>query len=141
VAEVVYDGKIAGAFYGFNGDMLFKMSNGTYWIQARYKYWYHYKYRPASVITREAGKYLLTVEGNSIPVRRVTDVVESQIDGEFKGWDGKSVYRLTNGQVWGQSEYKYEYKYAYRPEVLIYSANSGYKMLVDGTEASVRKVR
>jgi len=139
VAETVYEGKIGGAFYGFNGEMLFKMANGTYWIQAKYKYWYHYKYRPAAVITRESGNYVLTVEGHSIPVRRVTDVVESQIDGEFEGWQGESVYRLVNGQVWEQAAYKYEYHYAYRPEALVYPSSEGYKMVVDGTEAVVRR--
>ncbi|EDN8812125.1 hypothetical protein GVK15_15445, partial [Listeria monocytogenes] len=44
--EVVFQGKLDGAFDGFGDDKLFKTSNGQYWIQAKYKYWYHYKYRP-----------------------------------------------------------------------------------------------
>lgn len=32
----------------------------------------------------------------------VKGVVSSQIDGEFTGWSGKTVFRLKNGQVWEQ---------------------------------------
>src|SRR4051794_22219483 len=35
--------------------------------------------------------------------------------GEFTGWNGSSVFQLTNGQVWQQATYDYEYHYAYRP--------------------------
>ena len=32
----------------------------------------------------------------------VTGVVSSQIDGEFTGWNGKTKFKLKNGQVWQQ---------------------------------------
>jgi len=137
--RIIYKGKIDGEFTGFDDHKLFKMANGTYWIQNQYRYWYHYIYRPDVEITEELGRYILKVEGQSIPIIRI-DVIESYIDGEFKGWDGKSIYKLGNGQTWQQSSYKYEYKYAYRPEAIIYSANGSYIMSVDGTEAEVRKI-
>jgi hypothetical protein len=64
-------------------------------------------------------------------------VIESVIDGEFNGWDGETIFKLTNGQIWQQSEYDYEYEYEYRPEVTIYKTNSGYKMQVKGMAESV----
>jgi len=137
--KVIYEGNIAGSFRGFAREQLFKLANGTYWIQAQYEYWYHYEYRPAVVLAEEGGKVILTVANHSIPVRRVSEVIESNIAGEFKGWDGKSTYRLANGQVWQQTTYKYEYKYAYNPEVLIYSISGSYKMRVEDTEAEVRR--
>ena len=140
MSRVIYEGRIAGSFYGFNSDEIFTIANGTHWVQAKYKYWYHYAYRPPVVITQEGSTYMLTVSDHSIPVRRIS-VIESRIDGEFKGWDGESTYTLTNGQVWQQSPYKYQYKYAYRPEVLIYPAGGGHKMKVADTEAEVRGVR
>lgn len=140
MSEVVYEGRIVGNFRGFNSDTLFKMQNGTYWVQAQYKYWYHYAYRPEVTITREGGRYLLTVAGNSVPVKRVTDVVESTIAGEFHGWEGETAYTLDNGQVWQQSSYHYEYVYAYRPPVVVYAAGGGYKMDVEGTTAEVRRL-
>ena len=40
-------------------------------------------------------------------------VIESQIDGEFEGWEGETVFVLTNGQIWQQSSYDY-YKLPFR---------------------------
>lgn len=64
-------------------------------------------------------------------------VIESQVNGEFEGWDGETVVRLMNGQVWIQSEYYYEYRYAYMPDVLIYSSGGGWKMQVEGINKAV----
>ena len=141
MARIVYGGRIDGDFHGFDEEALFKMRNGTFWIQAQYKYWYHHADSPAAMITEESGRHTLIVAGESIPVRRVSNVVESRIDGEFRGWEGDTEYTLQNGQVWRQSTYQYTNRYAFMPEVLVYPAEGGYIMLVAGTSASVRRVR
>ena len=64
-------------------------------------------------------------------------LIESSINGAFNGWDGETVVKLMNGQIWKQSVYHYEYHYAYMPDVLIYKSDTGYKMLVDGTDEAV----
>jgi hypothetical protein len=64
-------------------------------------------------------------------------VIETQIDGEFNGWEGKTIVKLMNGQIWQQTEYHYHYHYAYMPKVLVYRSGSGYKMKVDGVEKAV----
>ena len=140
MAQIVYKGRINSSFEGFDDGAIFKMENGTYWVQDKYRYWYHYSYRPHAVITEENGRYIMTVEGESIPVKRIFKAIESNIDGEFDGWDGNKKYKLTNGQVWEQAEYKYEYKYAYRPEVIIAEINGSYVMRVEGTQVRVRRV-
>ena len=66
---------------------------------------------------------------------------ENAIKGEFKGWEGETVVRLTNGQIWQQTEYYYYYRYAYMPEVLIYNSNNGIVMKVDGIDKAVRVQR
>jgi hypothetical protein len=66
-----------------------------------------------------------------------SDVIESQIDGEFHGWDGETIFKLTNGQIWQQAQYDYEYEYAYRPEVTIYKTTGGYKMKVEDMEDTI----
>ena len=71
------------------------------------------------------------------PQSSTTSTIESNIDGEFKGWDGNTIVKLVNGQIWQQSEYHYNYHYAYSPKVLIYRSGGGYKMKVDGTDALV----
>lgn len=68
-------------------------------------------------------------------------VIESRIDGEFTGWEGETIFRLQNGQIWQQSSYAYTYHYAYRPEVLIYRSGTGFKMKVDGVERAINVER
>ena len=105
MGQIIYQGKLYSTFEGFNQNAIFKMNNGTYWVQAQYRYWYHYKYRPDVTIVLENGQYIMFVEGQSIQVRRLYDVIESNIDGAFEGWNGDTVYRLMNGQTWKQKEY------------------------------------
>lgn len=64
-------------------------------------------------------------------------VVETQVDGEFNGWEGETIVKLMNGQIWQQTEYYYEYHYAYMPNVLMYPSGGGFKMKIDGTSRDV----
>jgi hypothetical protein len=141
--EVVLRSQIDGNFEGFDDEVLFKLMDGSYWVQDEYKYWYHYSYCPEALILRKSGRFFIQVDRQPeiVPVRQITDVVESKIGGEFKGWEGETEYRLTNGQVWKQSAYKYEYKYAYMPDVVIFDPGSGPVMQVERTTAKVRRVR
>lgn len=66
------------------------------------------------------------------------NVIESRIDGNFEGFDSDKVYKLTNGQIWQQAEYKYTYSYKYRPRVTLVKSGIYYKMLVDGMSESVK---
>jgi len=59
-------------------------------------------------------------------------VIETQVDGEFNGWEGETIVKLMNGQIWQQTEYHYHYHYAYMPKVLVYSSSGGYKMKIEG---------
>ncbi len=70
-------------------------------------------------------------------------VIESGIDGDFEGWDGDTVFKFENGQVWQQVSFDYEYHYAYRPKVLVYKSGSVYKMRVDGMhhEITVKRLK
>ena len=70
------------------------------------------------------------------------DFIESQIESDFNGAEGESVYELTNGQKWEQSRYMYHYHYAYRPKVRIVSEASGHIMYVQrmGRGIPVRKI-
>ena len=61
-------------------------------------------------------------------------VIESRIDGDYNGWEGETIYKLINGQIWKQSSYTYRYKYKYSPKVIIFKSGSGYKMKVDGDD-------
>jgi len=65
------------------------------------------------------------------------DVIESCMEGDFEGWEGETIFKLDNGQIWQQSSYAYTYHYAYRPEVLIYKTSGGYKMKVEGVDETI----
>ena len=69
--------------------------------------------------------------------RNTPAVIESRIDGEFQGWDGETIFKLLNGQIWQQSSYQYHYHYAYSPKVTIYRTDGGYKMKVDGVDQTI----
>jgi hypothetical protein len=69
------------------------------------------------------------------------DSIETQIDDTFNGWDGETIFRLSNGQIWQQSSYAYTYHYAYRPKVLIYRSGSVYRMTVEGVDSTIQVKR
>lgn len=64
-------------------------------------------------------------------------VIESRIDGDFEGWEGDTIFKLQNGQVWQQVEYDYHYHYAYMPEVMIVRTSRGWVMSVDGVAKTI----
>lgn len=66
-----------------------------------------------------------------------TPVVESTIAGDFSGWDGETIFKLDNGQIWEQAEYDYSYSYAYRPDVTIYPTSAGCRMRVEGEDETI----
>ena len=141
--EVIRRSRIDGDFEGFDDQALFKLMDGSYWVQDEYKYWYHYSYCPEAIILRKNVRLYIQVDEQSeiVPVREISGVIESKINGEFKGWGGETTYELINGQVWQQSSYKYKYKYAHMPSVLIYNSGGGHIMMVNGTKAKVRRIK
>lgn len=141
--EVIRKSQIDGDFEGFDDQVLFKLIDGSCWVQDEYRYWYHYSYCPEAIILRKGGRLYIQVDGQSeiVPVRQISGVIESKISGDFKGWEGETSYELVNGQVWQQSSYKYKYKYAYMPKVLIYNPGGGHIMKVKGTTAKVRRIK
>jgi hypothetical protein len=81
---------------------------------------------------------VIGIEGTLYSEAWAQYVIESKIDGNFEGWEGETVVKLTNGQVWIQTEYYYGYHYAYMPDVLIYQSHGVWKMIVDGIDKAVR---
>ncbi len=75
------------------------------------------------------------------PKVETSSAIESQIDGEFNGWEGETIFKLTNGQIWQQSSYDYTYHYAYMPKVVIYKVNGRYKMTVEGVKNAIMVMR
>lgn len=63
--------------------------------------------------------------------------IESAIAGDVEGWDGETIFKLDNGQIWQQAEYDYTYFYEYNPDVTIYQTSAGCRMKVDGEDETV----
>lgn len=140
-------------FMGNNGE-IFKLADGSLW-EVKYEYEYLYEYYPEVIICPSRGK--LAIKGKTLNVEQVgarkseprsqprqtpsAEVIESQIDGEFSGWDGETIFKLTNGQIWQQVAYAYTYSYKYRPKVLIFRTTGGYEMQVEGMDRRIRVVR
>jgi hypothetical protein len=68
-------------------------------------------------------------------------LIETQIAGDFSGWEGETIFKLANGQIWQQTQYAYTYHYAYRPKVVIFKSGGGYQMQVEGVDSKVGVTR
>jgi hypothetical protein len=149
----VIEGTIDGNFEGFDGDKIFKLTNGQIWQQDEYKYNYSYKYRPKVTIINENGGYKMHVDGMSEAIRvkllsgnigtnsrdqhATADVIESYISSDFNGYKYENIYKLDNGQIWKQTDV-YIYVYIYiRPKVIIYRSGGSYKMKFDNIDHAV----
>lgn len=86
---------------------------------------------------RELEKRLAEAVAKIAPAGDGPNLIESRIEGEFEGWDGETIFKLTNGQVWQQAIYAYTYHYAYQPQVTIIKTHGVYKMKVDGVSGTV----
>lgn len=64
-------------------------------------------------------------------------VVDSQIVGYFTGWNGNTVFTLTNGQVWQQISSSNVNYNIYMPRVLIFYSDGHYIMRVEGVNESI----
>lgn len=150
-----YDSSIVSPspFMGNHGE-IFKLDNGSFW-EVKYEYQYLYEYQPNVTICPIRGK--LTIKEKSINVEQVMtqqsstrpqmqqnsseNSIESEIDGEFSGWEGETIFKLTNGQIWQQAEYAYTYTYKYRPKVVIFRRGVSYQMQVEDMDSKIRVTR
>ncbi|MEK8028647.1 hypothetical protein [Pseudaquabacterium rugosum] len=71
------------------------------------------------------------------PSPQTPSVIETQVSGDFNGWEGETIVKLMNGQIWQQTEYHYYYHYSFMPKALIFRSGGGYKMKIDGIDKAV----
>lgn len=152
-------------FLGNDGEVV-KLDDGSLW-EVKYEYEYMYEYNPDVIVCPGKGKLIvngkqlnvvaLMARRRALPAAgaearaprpaptaaplRQGGIVESQIDDEFNGWEGETIFKLANGQIWQQSSYAYLYHYAYRPKVLILPVASGHELRVEGVSGGIRVTR
>lgn len=90
-----------------------------------------YTARVVQVATTASAPTSTTVQSRCNPT------IETTIDGEFNGWEGETIFKLSNGQIWQQAEYSYTYSYAYMPEATIYQTTSGCKLRVEDEDETI----
>lgn len=66
---------------------------------------------------------------------------ESQIEGDFNGFDDGMEFRLTNGQIWVQKRFMYKYVYKFRPRVKVWSDRGEYLLQIDGVDEMIAVTR
>jgi hypothetical protein len=139
----VIQSKIDGNFEGFNDSKLFPLYNKQYWLQKRYKYWYHYSYMAQITIYGYQNRFYLTKDGKDkcVEVQRLHNVIKATVINDFNGWSGDTIFELDNGQVWKQDEYDYDYNYSHRPTALIYSDGYSFRIHVEGKSIEVKQLK
>jgi hypothetical protein len=135
-----YDGPVNTVFEP--GFILRTRSKNYYEISGKKKYANKVANSEIKVYREKKRKYLLVIQGIEDPISasKLQDVIESNIDGDFRGWDGTTSFKLMNGDVWVQDEIKTLFSSAiFRPVVFIYQGSDGtYKMKVAGVEETVQ---
>lgn len=98
---------------------------------------------PDVKIYQDGYDYKLVIDDFDEPVicRKLKNVIETQIFGEFKGWEGETTYKMMNGQVWKQAIYAYMYHYAYNPNVLLYEFKGSWTMKVEDVSETIQVYR
>lgn len=136
--------QIAGAFSGYHGGAVFRLTNGQTWQQRRYRYKYKYKYRPRVRVYEEQGRKMMAFDCMDEPIEvvRANLLEDGIIVSDFNGFDGSSRFEFDSGNVWEQAEYKYSYHYAYRPQAIIVDGIGGVTLHVEGMsdEVQVRRI-
>jgi hypothetical protein len=85
---------------------------------------------------------LITLEKSAAHPTKEMDL-ESRIAGNFKGWSGRTTFRLENGQVWQQvNPDVYQASPVLSPRVKIYPAMvGGFWLEVDGMRVKVKPIK
>jgi len=131
--ETRIEGSVSGTI---KKGTIFKTVSGNYYEVTGLTLQLVLELSPEVMVLRKGDIYKLVVHGfdESLICSKLKDVIESKISGEFQGWDGETIFKLSNGQIWQQSSYSYTYHYAYRPTVMIYRSGSTFKMKVEDVD-------
>ena len=95
--------------------------------------------KPDVTVLKKRDEYKLIIEDFDEPVicELLKVYIDSQIDGEFEGWEGETIFKLMNGEIWQQISYDYYYEYTYSPTVIIFESSQGYELKVEDIEETI----
>ena len=122
---------------GNNGEV-FKLADNSMW-EVKYEYSYLYAYNPT--VTACPSQNQIIIDNKAINVALLSSnggsIIEENIEGSFEGYKYEQLYKLTNGEIWQQTDSEYDYEYIYNPKVIIFSKNGKYMLKVQGMNQSV----
>ena len=146
-------GTISGSIT--KGTVIEMKSGSVYQVHDRVRFRVRER-KPEAVVLRDGRYFMLNIDGFDEPLICVqlvepgrisssgaatSDVIHSYIDGDFEGWEGETIFKLDNGQIWQQSSYAYIYHYAYHPEVMIINDGGTWKMKVEDVDEVIEVIR
>ncbi len=136
VEETYIKGSISGTI---TQGYIFKVSRDFYVINERTRQRVRTR-NPDVKIYQNGSDYKLVIDDfdESVICKKLKNVIETQISGEFKGWEGETIFKMMNGQIWQQSSYAYMYHYSYSPNVLIYEFKGNWIMKVEDVDETIQ---
>jgi hypothetical protein len=134
-------------FMGNHGEII-KLADGSVW-EIQFEYQYMYEYYPNVIAC--PNKNLLIVSDKKLSARAIknssatnsSNVIESYIESSFNGLNLGNIYKLSNGQIWEQTEAWIWIWIWSRPQVMIYNDGGITKMKVENIEhaVSVKRIK
>lgn len=59
-------------------------------------------------------------------------ITEGELDGACRGWDGETVFTLSNGEVWQQCAFRARRLHAASPDVRVWRCGRRYWLEIEG---------
>ena len=121
--------------------------DGSIW-EVKYEYEYMYEYYPDVVIC--PNKNILIINDKELDIEYLSSgsevngnasVVKSSLDGEWGGWQGDTIVKLMNGQIWEQFGLHLSLSLGLGNEVLVYQKYGTWYMQVEGEDEAVAVIR
>ncbi len=140
VEETSLVGTISGTI---SNGYVFKTIGGQYYIVNDFSLQIIVTVVPDVTILKKDTDYKLIIDDFDEPVicKKLTEIIETQIDGEFEGWEGETIFKMFNGQTWQQISAEYYYHYAYMPQVLIYEYGKAWHMKVEAVDETIQVIQ
>ncbi len=108
-AAVTGNSRIAGNFYGWSGDTIFKLENGKFWQQcaAGVKTISPALYRPYVTVTNIFGQRRMVVTNvTGYAAVAPLSVAESTVTNSFSGLHYRNIYQFADGTAWEQISFE-----------------------------------
>jgi hypothetical protein len=128
-ADITWSGEVKGNF--IEGTYQLEQQSGAFTLAIVTEDSVTKSNAPATTPSRPQVRAAQAASGSCAPA------VETSISGDFHGWDGDTLFKLDNGQIWQQAEYDYTYSYSYRPRVTIYQTSAGCRLKVEDERETI----